>query len=79
MKATARDLRYETKRLLEAVERGESIVITYRGEPRAKLVPVEAETPTGRPREELFGLWKDRRDGDDVAAYVDDLRRSRSG
>ena len=34
MKATVRDLRYRTKQLLEAVERGEIVTILYRGKER---------------------------------------------
>ncbi len=39
MKATAKDLRLHLKELIEAVNRGEEVVITFRGKPCAKLVP----------------------------------------
>jgi len=41
MKATAKDLRFHSKELLDTVRRGEEVLITYRGKPCAKLVPVE--------------------------------------
>ena len=41
MKATAKDLRFHSKELLNTVNRGEEVVITYRGKPCAKLVPYD--------------------------------------
>jgi prevent-host-death family protein len=41
MKATAKDLRFHSKELIETVKRGEEVVITFRGKPCAKLVPFE--------------------------------------
>jgi len=41
MKATAKDLRFHSKELIETVNRGEEVVITFRGKPCAKLVPFE--------------------------------------
>ncbi len=42
-------------RLLDQVEQGEEVIITRRGKPVAKLVPVEA-----RRRPVVFGLLKDK-------------------
>lgn len=44
MEATTNDLRSRTKDLLETVNNGEEIIITYHGRPCAKLVPY-FETP----------------------------------
>lgn len=79
METTAKDLRTHAKRILEAVERGQEVTITHRGKARAKLVPVRPEKRTAKARARelpLFGMWKDRADLQDVAAYV---RRLRSG
>ncbi len=47
MKATAKELRVHSKELLDAVSRGEDVVITFRGKPCAKLVPYEkSDKPT---------------------------------
>ena len=43
MEATAKDLRFHVKELLDAVSRGEEVTITYRGEPCAKLVPYDPD------------------------------------
>ena len=78
MKASIVDLRYRTKDILRAVERGESVTVFYRGKEKARIVP----PPTKRDSEKLrtpeaFGLWKGRRDLRDVGAYVRKLRRPR--
>ncbi len=41
MKATAKELRVHSRELLDAVSRGEDVVITFRGKPCARLVPYE--------------------------------------
>lgn len=75
MKATTKDLRLRTAELLAAVDRGEEVVISYRGHPRARLVPV-AEPPTAvQRRTAAFGMWSDR--GADVDAWVRRLRQPR--
>ena len=76
MKATAKDLRFHAKELLDSVGRGEEVVITYRGRPCAKLVPYE-EAGEKEAEDELFGMWRDRNDMEDVDAYVRRLRKGR--
>ncbi len=78
MRATTLDLRYRTKEILRAVERGEIVTILYRGKPKAKIVPITAGRNTGRLRsDEAFGLWKNRKDLSDVRGWVGRLRRGR--
>lgn len=76
MEIAAKDLRTQTRQLLETVERGEEVIITYRGTPRARVVPLEATLAPEEPSE-LFGLWKDHSDVQDVEGYVDELRQER--
>ena len=76
MKATAKDLRFHSKELIEAVRRGEEVIITYRGKPCARLVPLERETKKEQ-RAHIFGMWKDREDIQDVDNYIRNLRRGR--
>ena len=74
MQATAKDLRFHAKELLETVTRGEEVVITYRGKACAKLVPIKK----GKVEEdELFGIWKDDKKSEDVEKYVRNLRKGR--
>jgi len=75
MNATAKDLRFHVKDLLDTVGRGEEVVITFRGKPCAKLVPI-GEEPKDADRE-LFGIWRDNDAVRDVDAYLRSLRKRR--
>jgi prevent-host-death family protein len=77
MKATAKDLRFHSKELLDTVNRGEEVVITFRGKPRAKLVPYTEEMEKDI-NNELFGIWKDNDAIQDVDEYVRALRKGRN-
>ena len=76
MKATAKDLRFHSKELIDSVKRGEEVVITFRGKPCAKLVPYQ-ELKNKKEKKELFGMWKDNEIGGDVNEYVRNLRKGR--
>ena len=76
MKATAKDLRFNSKGLLDTVNRGEEVVITFRGKPCAKLIPYR-EQNEGTIKNELFGIWKDNDKVQDIDEYVRGLRKGR--
>ena len=76
MKATAKDLRFNSKGLLDTVNRGEEVVITFRGKPCAKLIPYEGENGQDTTNE-LFGIWKDNDMVQNVDEYVRGLRKGR--
>ena len=76
MKATAKDLRFHSKELIDSVTRGEEVIITFRGKPCAKLVPYR-ELKNKNEENELFGMWKDNDITEDVDAYVRNLRKGR--
>jgi len=76
MKATAKDLRFQSRELLNTVKRGEEVVITYRGKPCAKLVPYQNEGKKNK-EDELFGIWKDHKDIQNIDEYVRNLRKGR--
>ena len=76
MKATAKDLRFNSKELLDTVNRGEEVVITFRGKPCAKLIPY-TEKNNGTVKNQLFGIWKDNNMAQDVDKYVRRLRKGR--
>lgn len=80
MKATTKDLRLHTSELLAATDRGESVIITYRGSRRAILRRWEAETKkngelNAGARNPAFGIWAD--ESGDVEAQVRCLRQRR--
>ena len=74
MQATAKDLRFHTKELLETVTRGEEVVITYRGKACAKLVPISKDQVE---EDDLFGIWEDDKESEDVEQYIRNIRKSR--
>ena len=74
MQATAKDLRFNVKALLDTVTRGEEVIITYRGKPLAKLIPFKDELDS---EDELFGIWSDHPQSEDVNAYIRTIRKGR--
>jgi prevent-host-death family protein len=76
MKATAKELRFNSKELLDTVNRGEEVVITFRGKPCAKLIPYEEKTGQNTTNE-LFGIWKDNDMVRNVDGYIRGLRKGR--
>jgi len=77
MYSTAKELRFHTKELLDSVSRGEEVIITFRGKPYAKLVPMKGAKKNVEKSDELFGMWKNRKDLQDVNSYVRELRKER--
>jgi prevent-host-death family protein len=77
MYSTAKELRFHTKELLESISRGEEVIITFRGKPYAKLVPIKETKKEFDKANELFGIWENRADLEDVNSYVRNIRRGR--
>lgn len=81
MKATAKDLRFNAKGVLDTVNRGEEVIITFRGRPCAKIIPYTEESKSKTKNKtkatELFGIWKDNASVDNVDGYVRNLRKER--
>ena len=79
MEITAKGLRSRVGEALACVERGETVVITYRGKPKARLVGIEQRRKAEKVSGELagFGMWKDHESMQDAGAYVGELRKLR--
>ena len=80
MEVTAKALRSRIGALLACLDRGETVTITYRGKPRARLVGIEQKNESASPDAgsfPAFGMWKDRDDMADVDTFVRDLRKAR--
>lgn len=77
MEASTKDLRLHTAELLAAADRGEEVIITYRGRRRAVIRRWDDRVPPRSPgeRNPAFGLWQDR--DTDVDEQVRRLRRRR--
>lgn len=80
IQATAKDLRFQVKKLLDAVQRGEEVTITFRGTACAKLVPYSSEeNHTTQHSGELagFGMWSNQPNIEDPVSHVRQLRKTR--
>lgn len=79
MEATTKDLRLHTRELIAATDRGEQVIITYRGKPRAMLTPVTEKSDSARraTRNPAFGLWADAQCTESVDEQVRRLRLPR--
>ena len=79
MKASFVDLRKKSGEIIRALERNETVTVFYRGKPTAVMRPIgTAGRATLRAQKHpASGMWADREDMKDVAAYVRGLRRGR--
>ena len=80
MKVTTKGLRTQVREILDCLDRGEPVTITYRGKPRARVINISDEKVEETPDGPLpvFGMWQDRDDLKDVDAYVRKLRKGRN-
>ncbi len=80
MKASMVDLRYRTKEVIQAVDRGETVTLLYRGKEKAHIVPIRRKQEHANLKShQAFGIWKDRPELRDVRGYVRQLRKRRFG
>ena len=78
MEITAKELRTDTKHILDAIARGEEVIVTYRGKPWARMTSIDTITPDASLLDSpLFGIWEDHEGTENVQEYVDRLRTSR--
>lgn len=78
MNASVLDLRKNMKYVIAALDRNEPVTLTYRGRKKALIVPCEREHSRMKVSEHCtFGIWADRKDMEDVPAYVRTLRKGR--
>jgi prevent-host-death family protein len=77
MKATMVDLRRRTKEIIAALDRGESVTITYRGKEKGTIVPARPKKRRSIAESPMFGMYKDRKDMEDVDEYLRRLRGRR--
>ena len=71
-----KDTRNNLADIVSGVEmRGDEIIITKFGKPRAMLVPISYKKSAMGSFDEVFGVWKGRGDIKDSARWVRNLRR----
>jgi len=81
MKITAKELRTRTREILDSVDRGEHVTITYRGKDKAQLTSINKDEKIHEKDQSnklpVFGMWADRNDITGVQQYVRRLRKGR--
>lgn len=81
MQASIQDLRYHMKDVLAAIDRNETVTITYHGKVKAKLVPAKVDSHTQQQKKRdvtqhpFFGMTKN--DNSDVYQLVREMRQGR--
>jgi len=79
MEITTKQLRLESGRIISHVSNGQEITVTYRGKPRAKIIPINSGriSVPKEPDNELFGIWRDKQDTANVEQFVRNIRKGR--
>lgn len=77
MKLSFLDLRKKPGKLLEALERRESVTISRRGKQIARVTPVENQKGVAVADHPAFGMWADNTEMADVAKAVRKMRKGR--
>ena len=76
MIVTAKDLRFKISMLFDILSKGEEVLITYRGKPKAKLTPIDENNSQENKSDEMFGMWSDRQES--VDEMVREMRQGRN-
>jgi prevent-host-death family protein len=78
MTVTAKDLRLKTSEILKRVQRVGGVTVTLRGKPVARLVSIPSrEADRDLADYAAVGMWADRKEMKDPAAWVRRIRRPR--
>ena len=76
MEVTTKELRIQPGKIIDQVNIGQEITVTYRGKPVARIVPYNSSRSEAS-NESIFGMWRDRADGRTVEEEVRDIRKGR--
>jgi len=74
MQVNAKELRQHLSEYLDRASRGQSLDISMRGKPVARLSRIESRSKP--EQDDLFGIWSDV-DVMDVSAHVREMRQGR--
>lgn len=78
MNATVLDLRKNMKKIMLALDHSEPVTLTFRGKPKAMIVPCSDKTAkASAAAHPAFGMWADRKDLDNVDEFVRNMRKGR--
>lgn len=77
MEVTFLDLRRNTAKLLEALNRREAITLFRRGKPVARIVPMDSDEKVDISKHPGFGMWSDHKETEDVDEFIKKIRSGR--
>ena len=79
MQISTKQLRIQPGRIISQVNNGQEVTVTFRGEPLAKIVPLRTgkNSSKNESENELFGIWKNREETENVEQYVRNVRKGR--
>lgn len=70
MKISILDLGRKLSSVIKALDRNESVTLTYRGHKKATIVPAKGKTVLDMQNHSAFGIWSDR-DDEDMEDQID--------
>jgi antitoxin (DNA-binding transcriptional repressor) of toxin-antitoxin stability system len=78
MKATVLDMRRNPKKILDAIERNEKVMLSMRGHEIAEIIPKRSSVDSASIADDpAIGMWADRPELADPSEYVHNVRRGR--
>jgi len=80
MEVTLEDLKIQGDEIISHIGEGYDVIIIYNGKAYAKIIPLDngsINMEFDDSENELFGIWKDRTDLNDVDPYVRRMRQGR--
>lgn len=70
-------MRRNPKKILDAIARNETVTLSHRGKPVARIEPIKNAERPGAAEHPAFGMWADRSEVADPSAFVRELRKGR--
>ena len=79
MVISTKQLRIQPGKIISQVNNGLDVTITYRGKACARIIPMEKKETVNieGTEDELFGIWKNRKEMKNVEQYVRNKRKGR--
>lgn len=77
MYLTVKEFCDNAQKHLKTVSSGEELIITFHGKRYAKLVPFSSKENNVENDDELFGIWKNRKNLQNVNATLRKMRKNR--
>jgi prevent-host-death family protein len=74
---TLKELKIQPGRILSMAEEGTEVIVTVRGVPKAKIIPIRPMAAKDPADTSGFGLWAEHSKMEDVDSFVRNLRKGR--